>query len=161
MNVLEAIQTKRSVRAYQETEVPDEVIRQILDGGRRAQSSMNRQPWTFVVVRQNLKELAAYGSYAGPLAGADFGIVLVSSSEWAFDIGQAAAYMQLAAWSLGVSSCLVWLGESEKVRELLGIPADQHVEMAISFGYAKDSALRPPMKGGRKPLEEVVRWEHW
>jgi nitroreductase len=163
MNIFEAIRTKRAVRSYTDQAVPEEHIRQILDAGRRAQSTMNTQPWTFLVVRdrERLKKLSECGDYAGPLSGAAFGIALVSSDEWPFDMGQAAAYLQLAAWELGVGSCLVWLGESEKARELLGVPAGKFLEMAISFGYPVEAAGVKPKPGGRKPFDEVVRWEHW
>ncbi len=163
MNVMKAIQTKRSVREYAGQEVPLDLITQIVDAGRRAQSSRNSQPWTFIVVRQRqrLKELAACGMYAQPLGRAAFGVALVSAVEWGFDIGQAAAYMQLAGWSLGVSSCLVWLGEADKAKALLGVPDDQHLEMALAFGYALGIVPKSAKKGGRKPLDEVVRWETW
>ena len=163
MNIFEAIRTKRAVRSYIDQPVSDELIRQILEAGRRAQSSMNKQPWTFLVLRERegLKKLAECGTYAGPLAGAAFGIALVSSDDWPFDIGQAAAYLQLAAWELGVGSCLVWLGESEKAKALFGIPAELHLEMAISFGYPAEPAGAKPKSGGRRPFDEVVRWEHW
>ena len=163
MNIFEAIRTKRAVRSYTNQEVPDEHIRQILDAGRRAQSSMNRQPWTFLVVRdrESLKKLSECATYAGPLAGAAFVVGLVSSDEWPFDMGQAAAYLQLAAWELGVGSCLVWLGESEKARDLLGVPAGRFLEMAIAFGYAAEANEVKPKLGGRKPFDEIVRWEHW
>jgi len=163
MNIFEAIRTKRAVRSYTDQAVPEELIRQILDAGRRAQSSMNRQPWTFLVVRdrERLKKLSECGTYAGPLAGAAFGVALVSSVEWSFDIGQAAAYLQLAAWELGVGSCLVWLGEAEKAKNLLGVPADKYLEMAIAFGYAVESSPGKPKRTGRLPFEDVVRWEGW
>lgn len=163
MNVLEAIRTKRAVRQYSEQPVPKEIILQILDAGRRAQSSMNRQPWTFIVVRdpERLKKLAECGPFAMPIAGSAFSIALASSDEWAFDIGQAAAYLQLAAWELGVSSCLVWLGDTQKAKALLGVPPEMFLEMAISFGYAKESPKPKGRLAGRKPLEEVVRWEYW
>lgn len=163
MEVIEAIQSKRSVRSFSDQEVSEALVRQILDAGRRAQSSRNSQPWTFIVVRQpdRLHRLAACGAYAQPLSGASFGVVLVSAVDWSFDIGQAAAYLQLAGWSLGVSSCLVWLGEKDQVRSLLGIPQDQQVEMAIAFGYARDPQPAALRKGGRKPFDEVVRWEKW
>lgn len=163
MNIFEAIRTKRAVRSYASQPVPDDLIRQILDAGRRAQSSMNRQPWTFLVLRERegLKQLAECGTYAGPLAGAAFGVALVSADPWPFDIGQAAAYLQLAAWELGVGSCLVWLGEGENAKALLGVPAELHLEMAISFGYPANPAGVKPKSGGRRSLDDVVRWEHW
>jgi len=163
MEVIDAIKTKRSVRAFSDQQVPEEVIRQILDAGRRAQSSRNSQPWTFVVVRHRdqLHRLSACGAFAQPLAGASFGVVLASAVDWAFDIGQAAAYLQLAGWSLGVSSCLVWLGDTDQAKIVLGAPEDQTIQMAIAFGYARNTPEGKAKVGGRKPFDEVVRWECW
>lgn len=95
-----------------------------------------------------------------PGRGAAFGVVIVATTDWAFDIGQAAAYMQLAGWSLGVSSCLSWLGETEIARSLLGIPAEWHLHIAISFGYAAEPPA-PPQRVGRHRLDEVVHWKEW
>jgi nitroreductase len=80
-----------------------------------------------------------------------------------FDAGQAAAYMQLAAWEMGIGSCLATIYEPEKARQLLGFPDDLHVRIAISFGYPKDPQIlsRPPAKGGRTALDELVHWEKW
>jgi nitroreductase len=163
MEVSEAIRTKRSVRHFQDQPVPDEIIEQILHAGRRAQSSKNDQPWQFVVVRdrETLTQLASCGRYAGHLAGAAFAIALVSNTEWAFDIGQAAAYLQLAAWELGVSSCIASMWEREQAKAVLGIPAEQFFEVAISFGYSAEPARSTPRPGGRRSLDDVVRWERW
>ena len=162
MDTLEAIRTKRSVRQFTSQPVPEETIRKILDAGRRAQSSKNDQPWTFILIedKERLSALSKCGTYAGHIAGAGFALVLVDHNNWSFDIGQAAAYMQLAAWDLSVSSCLVYFQFPEKVKALLGIPVDAAVEVGISFGYSAEET-RKMNKSGRKSLEEVVRKEHW
>src|SRR5437588_3102928 len=118
MDVMEAIRTKRAIRQFDERPVPEEVQRAILDAGRRSQSSKNTQPWTFIAIRdrETLKQLSECGKFAGHLAGAALAVALVSEVEDAFDIGQAAAYMQLAAWELGVGSCIAprWRRERGK-----------------------------------------------
>jgi nitroreductase len=163
MQVLEAIRTKRAVRHFSDQPVPEAVIREILHAGRRAQSSKNEQPWHFIVVRerQTLNQLAACGRYAGHLAGAAFAVAIVSAVNWTFDIGQAAAYLQLAAWDLGVSSCIASMWEPERARAILGVPADKYFEIAISFGYAAEPAGAKSKAGGRHSFDKVVRWEHW
>lgn len=162
METLDAIRTKRSVRSYTDEPVPEETIRRILDAGRHAQSSKNEQPWTFILVRdkERLKALSECGTYAGHIAGAAFAVVLVDHNRWSFDIGQAAAYLQLAAWDLGVSSCLAYFGFSDRLKTLLGIPAEMEVEIGISFGYSAEEP-RNPGKLRRKLLTELIRIEHW
>jgi nitroreductase len=162
MNTLDAIRTKRSVRQFTPESVPEETVNKILDAGRRSQSSKNDQPWTFILVqeKERLKAISECGNYVRHIAGASFAIILVDHNNWSFDIGQAAAYLQLAAWDLGVSSCLAYFGEQEKLKALLGIPENATVEMGISFGYSAEQS-HVPKRSGRKPLEEIVRREHW
>ena len=162
MDTLDVIRTKRSTRKFLDEPVPEEIINKILDAGRHAQSSKNEQPWTFVLVqsKERLKAVSKCGTYAGHISGADFAVILVDHNSWSFDMGQAAAYMQLAACDLGVSSCLAYFGAQDKLRALLGIPAETVAETGISFGYSAEGP-RKPRKSGRKALAEIVKKEHW
>ncbi|HYO49150.1 MAG TPA: nitroreductase family protein [Chloroflexia bacterium] len=170
MNVMEAIRRKRAVREYAPQPLPEEVVRQILYAGRRAQSSKNTQPWHFIAIRkrETLVALSKMGDFATHLPGAALCVAIVTpdpASRWAimFDAGQAAAYMQLAALEMGVGSCLITLHRPEPSRELLGFPEDLHLRVLIAFGYpANPQALEPAMRqGGRRDTEETVHYEHW
>ncbi len=170
MNVAQAIREKHAVRSFLSAPLPEDVVRRILLAGRRAQSSKNSQPWHFIAVRDRatLEQLSRTGRYAGHLALAPLGVVIVTPDPAqkvtiAFDAGQAAAYMQLAAWEEGVGSCLASLYEKDAVRQILGIPIEWHADVALSFGYF-DPQLQPPsgvQNPGRKPLEEIVHWDRW
>lgn len=162
METLEAIRTKRAVRQYTDEPVPEETIEMILNAGRLAQSSKNTQPWHFVVLRdrERLRALAECGRYADHVADSAFTVVILQNTEWSFDIGQAAAYMQLAGWDLGVSSCLVYLHDSECARKLLEAPESAGIEMAIAFGYAAQPQ-GAPSPAGRRDFKQVVHWERW
>lgn len=170
MNVAEAIRMKRAVRKFQDKALPDEVVRAILNAGRRSQSSKNNQAWRFIAIRDRsiLKELSTCGDWAGHLAGAALGVAILtpdpmSKFQIMFDAGQAAAFMQLAAWELGVGSVPASIYEHEKARVILGFPAEWHLRIALSFGYPLDEGKlsTPPKKGGRIAFEDVVRWERW
>lgn len=164
MTVSELIHTQRATRQYTDKPVSDEAIRAILQAGRKAQSSKNSQPWQFVVVRDRdtLQRLAACGKYAAHVPHAAFVIALVSSVEGSFDLGQAAAYLQLAAWEMGIGSCVTSMHESDKAKAVLGIPQELYFSIVLSCGYPQpEEQARPARKNGRKPLDEVARWEHW
>ena len=170
MNVSDAIRLKRAVRKFQGQALPEEVVNAILNAGRRSQSSKNEQTWHFIAIRDKaiLKALSECGQWAGHLAGAALGIAILTPDpegkfQIMFDAGQAAAYMQLAAWELGVGSVPASLYEHEKAREILGFPAEWHVRIALSFGYPLDEAKlsATPKKGGRRSLEELAHWEKW
>lgn len=170
MNVSDAIRTKRAVRKFQDKPLLDEMAHLILNAGRRSQSTKNEQNWQFIAVRNRdtLKALSECGTYAGHLAGAALGVTILTPDptekfQFTFDAGQAAAYMQLAAWELGVGSCLASIYEPEKARKILGFPAEWYVQIALSFGYPADESklTAPPKKGGRRELEDIVHWEKW
>ena len=170
MEVKEAIRTKRAVREFTREPLSEKAVQAILTAGRRAQSSKNRQAWAFIAIRdrETLKNVSKFGMFAGHMAGAAMGVLILTPPPEKFygalfDAGQAAAYMQLTAWELGIGSCLATLHKAKGAYALLGIPEEWHVLMAISFGYsAKGKGLHfRPLKGGRKSLDEVVHWEKW
>jgi nitroreductase len=170
MKVSDAIRTKRAVRKFQNKALPEDVIHHILNAGRRAQSSKNEQTWHFIAIqdKQILKALSQCGTWAGHIASAAAAVAILTPEPTAkfqtmFDAGQAAAYMQLTAWELGVGSCPASIYESEKAREILGFPSELHLRIALSFGYPanEEKLTSAPKKGGRRSLEEVAHWEKW
>jgi len=170
MHVSEAIRLKRAIRNFQDKPLSDEVIHVILNAGRRSQSSKNEQGWQFIVIRDKtiLNALSECGQWAGHLAGAAMAVAILTPDPMAkfqtmFDAGQAAAFMQLAAWELGVGSVPASIYEHEKAREILGIPPEWHLRIALSFGYPleEENLSSTPKKGGRRSLEEIVHWDRW
>jgi len=170
MDVSQAIKMKRAVREFTDQAVPDEQLTAVVNAGRRAQSSKNSQQWHFIVVRDRelLVELSHLGEFAKQLAGAAAAIVILTpdpAERWSimFDAGQAAAYMQLAAWELGIGTCPVTIYEPEKARELLGFPSDMHARAVLSLGYPADSEAlsASPHAGGRRKLSEVLSFDRW
>ncbi len=162
MSVAEAIRRKHAVRTYRSEPVPEETITAILNAGRRAQSSKNSQPWIFVLVteREQLARLAAAGTYTGHMPDSAFTVVLVAEPGTEFDLGQAAANMQLAATALGVGSCVTTLQNEGLAREVLGVPDTLTCRWSITFGYSAEGE-RPLRPGARRPLEEIVRRERY
>ena len=53
MDTLEAIAARRSIRKFKDAPVSDEAIEAILNAGLQAPSGKNRQPWRFVVVKED------------------------------------------------------------------------------------------------------------
>jgi nitroreductase len=170
MNVSDAIRLKRAVRKFQDKRLPEDVALAILNAGRRSQSSKNEQTWQFIAMRDRsvLKALSECGQWAGHLAGAAMGVAILTPDpegkfQIMFDAGQAAAFMQLAAWELGVGSVPASIYEAEKARQVLGFPAEWHLRIALSFGYPLEEAKlsAAPQKGGRRTLDEIVHWDRW
>src|SRR5829696_2057158 len=170
MKVSDAIRTKRAIRKFQDKPLAEEVVHAILNAGRRSQSSKNEQAWQFIAIRDKtiLKALSETGTYAAHLAGAALGVAILTPDpegkfQIMFDAGQAAAFMQLAAWELGIGSVPASIHEFEKARGILGLPPEWHLRIALSFGYPADEEKlsAAPRKGGRRSLEEIVHWDRW
>ncbi|MGH2619092.1 MAG: nitroreductase family protein [Anaerolineales bacterium] len=170
MEISQAIRLKRAVRSFAGEPLPEQALRAILNAGRRAQSAKNRQAWHFIVIRdrETLAGLAKLGTYADHLSGAAAAIAILTPNpdeRWSimFDAGQAAAYMQLAAWELGIGSAPATIYQTEEARQLLGFPADLHLRVVFSFGYPADPGVltAPPHPGGRKALAQLVSFERW
>jgi nitroreductase len=171
--VWRAISGRRAIRTFLPAPLQPEHLERILDAGRHAGSSKNQQRWTFIVChdRDHLRELSRVGPWAGHLAGAAVGIALITPDPAAadaplsvmFDLGQVAENMMLAAWELGIGSVPATVYQHDRCRELLGYPPGQHCEFLLSFGYPADrgALTRPPTRGGRKPLGEIIREERW
>lgn len=162
------LRTLRAVRAFRPDPVPQEVIDDILDVARWSGSASNSQPWELILVRDRdtLASLASVDGYAGHLARAPLGIVLVMAGNRAeqetYDEGRLAERIMLAAHAHGVGSSIGWIvGQGrDAARELLGIPDHRVVRTAISLGYP-DEETRRRRSGGqaRKPLGEIVHQE--
>jgi nitroreductase len=128
------------------------------------------QAWHFIAIRDKptLASLSKCGDFAGHLAGAALGLALLTPDpdlrfNVMFDAGQSAAYMQLAAWELGIGSCLATIYQHDQARALLRFPEDLHLRIALSFGYPlePEKLERPARKTGRRTFDAVIHWDKW
>ena len=161
-----AVVSKREVREYLARPLEPEVERQILDAGRVAGSAKNRQPWTFVVVRDDkaVEAVAESVFEAQNVRGAAFVVAIVMHGGAGIDAGRAAQNMMLAAWALGVGSCPNGIADRVGLARALGLGVEDKVAAVLSFGYPARS-LDPKRhsseewiaRARRKPYDEVVR----
>jgi len=164
MEVYEAVQTVLAVREFQSKPVPDSVVHRIIESARLTGSSMNGQPWHFVVV-QNRDTLVELGSLvsSGPYNGqAVFAVAVAINKSSQFGISDASRAIQsmvLTAWSEGIGSNWTgWVGMTE-VASLLGIPESLDVIAVVPFGYP--TQVRTRGKKRRKNLSEVAHRERF
>ncbi len=59
MELKETIKNRRSIRKYKSMDVPDELIEDLIDCARLAPSAKNRQPWKFLIVKNDIKNQIA------------------------------------------------------------------------------------------------------
>ncbi len=163
MDVFEAVRTLLAVRRYQDKPVPEATVRRIVEAGRLTGSSMNMQPWHFVVVqdRATLRQLGALAGTGPYVAEAPLAIVVaVDKTRFAVsDASRAIQSMLLAAWADGVGSNWVGFGGLEEVKVLLKIPAKLDVLAIVPFGYPVGAVGLG--KKQRKPLGTIAHRERY
>ncbi len=160
MEVYTAVRTVLAVREYQDKPVPPEVIRKVVESAWLTGSSMNRQPWHFIVVedREILQQMGAQAAYGRYIAQAAFAVV-VAIEESLFSVSDASRAIQsmvLTAWSLGVGSNWVGFRGLDWVKPMLGIPAELDVLAVVPFGYPVKAIGKG--KKNRKPVDAVVSY---
>lgn len=158
MEVFEAVRTVLAIRKYQNKPVPADMIRRIVEAGRLTGSSMNGQPWHFIVVedKDTLLQLGALARTGPYIVQAPLAIVVVlDRTQYAVSDGSRAIQsMILTAWSEGIGSNWVGFVGMDEVKPLLNIPADLDVLAIVPFGYPVEDIGRG--KKQRKPLAEAV-----
>jgi nitroreductase len=169
METLEAIGTRRSVRAYTDQPVPQEVIERLLSAAMQAPSACNQQPWHFVVVNERgqldaLADVLPFGKMLkhGPLA-----IIVcadvpseVCPGYWVQDCSAATQNLLLAAHSLGLGA--VWIGVypvSERVAALqavLGLPEQVVPLCTVAIGHPAEQPA--PVNRYRAERVHMQQW---
>ena len=167
MDVWLTVASKREVRQYASRLVPAEVERRILDAGRVAGSSGNKQARRFIVVADSKRrERLADAVYApGNVRGAT---LVVAIAAWGrgptgFDVGRAAQNMMLAGWGEGVGSCPNGIADPDAAAKVLGLGDDERAVIVLTFGYParavgpeRRSADEWIARADRQPFDEIV-----
>lgn len=161
MDAIVCLKTRRSIRMYKATPVSQGVIEDVVDCARLAPTAMNRQPWTFVAIREQATRdrLAAVVEHAPFLSQAPVCIaVFCAGSEfWVEDGSAAVENLLLAAHAHGLGACWVaghQLPYVDTIRDLLGAPAGVHLLALVTLGHADES---PTVD--KRSLGDVLRWE--
>jgi nitroreductase len=162
-----AIASKREVRDYEPRALEPAAERRILEAGRVAGSSKNRQARRFVIVRdEGIREEVASSVYAGDnVRGAALvvAVVIGGKGPTSFDAGRAAQNMMLAAANDGIGSCPNGIADTARLQGAVGHGDEEQVATILTFGYPEHprdperlSAEEWIERADRRPYEEVV-----
>jgi nitroreductase len=176
MSFLDLVSRRRSVRAYRDEPVANELIESCLEAARLAPSACNAQPWHFVVVEKEAlrRGLAEESRLPGtrmnrfvfdspvviallaerPNISSRIGGFLKGKPFYLMDLGIVAEHICLQAAELGLGSCMIGWFNERRVARLLGLSPGKRVALLITIGYAGDDSK--PRR--RKSLEEIVTW---
>ena len=167
MDAYDCILTKLEVREFNDqNSVSSEIRLKILESARLTGSSLNTQPWRFIVIqnRENLKKLSDDSTSGKWISGANFAIIILTNPYFRFhliDAGKVVQNMQLAAWNYGVGSALFTGIEEDRMRKDFAIPIDYKPVIVVGFGYPKKKITGKTKKKNRLTMHELVSFEEY
>jgi nitroreductase len=111
MDVHKAIQSRRSIRAYDSHEVEEDKLVRVLESGRLSPSAGNRQECRFVIIRDAKTRKLLSEAY------------VMSGGQLAYPIDTAIAvdHMTLQAVEEGLGTCWIGAFDEKKVKEILSL----------------------------------------
>jgi len=174
---MEIIKGRRSIRRYQDQEIPEKDLNQVLEAIRWSPSWANTQCWEVIVIKdsgikQKLQETLSTGNpstkaigeapvviaLCGKLerAGYKKGQATTKFGDWfMFDLGIAIQSLCLAAYNLNLGTVIVGIFNHDKAKEVLRVPGCFEVVSLIPLGYSAKEAIAPP----RKEIDEFVHYD--
>lgn len=177
MDVMECIKGRRSIRKFKPQQVSHEVIEQLVDCARWAPSWNNCKPVRYTAV-ENPQELALISSTLvepeniSIVGNAPLLLVLSivkkrsgyerdgttstnKGASWGmFDAGVACENLCLAAYALGLGTCIMASFNEDGVSRLVELPEDEEIIALVACGYP-DIQPAPPR---RKEVSEILRY---
>ena len=178
-NIMDVIKGRRSVRSYEEKEIPEEALNQILEAVQWSPSWANTQCWEIIAVKdagvkEQIKEILpktnpATKHFAGaPVvlavcgklekSGYYTGKVTTKFGDWfMFDLGIATQSLCLMAQELGIGTVIMGLFDHGKVSEILGVPEGYELVSLIPMGYPTKETKAPK----RKAISEFTHYDRF
>ena len=166
---MEIVQGRRSIREYQDREIPEEHLTTILEAIRWSPSWANTQCWEAIVIKdpaikQKVRKTLPPGNPSSKAimeapvvialcakltsAGYKKGEATTKFGDWfMYDIGIATQTLCLTAHSLDLGTVIVGLFNHDTAKEVLRVPQGYEVVSLIPLGYPAQESKAPPRKG--------------
>lgn len=175
----ELLKTRRSIRKYENREIPEADLQKIFEAVQWSPSWANTQCWEIIAVKDSgVKEkLRATLPPKNPATQAiqDAPVVLALCAgknksgyykgeastifgDWLmFDLGLATQSICLAAWNLGLGTVVVGMFDHKAARDILSLPENHELMVLIPLGFPAHSSAAP----GRRAVDEFVHWNRF
>ena len=155
MTVYEAAIKRRSIRRFKQEPIPLEILKKLVNAGRLAPSSANKQPIEYIIIDESCVVERVFGTlkwagYISPAGDPPQGerpvayIVVLANKEKSSgscerDAAAAIENMLLVAFEEGIGSC--WLGaiDINKLTDILELPEHIKIDSVIALGYSNES----------------------
>ncbi|MFA4838696.1 MAG: nitroreductase family protein [Candidatus Neomarinimicrobiota bacterium] len=189
--MIELIRTRRTIRQFDQTEIPLDDLLKCAECAGLAPSGKNLQPLKFLLVRDrklvdDIFPLLSWAGYIRPAGNPKPGktptayFVTMIDRETTdlpaeHNAGAAIENFILAAWSLGIGTCWIASVDREKLRRLLRIPERLLIDSIIACGYPAETPVVEKMTDDvrywkdesdvlhvpKRSLNEILRVDRW
>ncbi|MFB0564459.1 MAG: nitroreductase family protein [Candidatus Aminicenantaceae bacterium] len=169
MEFFELIRKRYSVRAYKSKPVEEEKLQEILKAACLAPTAANKQPFCFIVIHTQGRELElkqVYNRewfYRAPVVICCCAIPVEAWSRLdgknysEVDTTIAMDHLILAAADLGLGTCWIAAFNPSAAREVLRLPEGVEPVAFTPLGYPDDE----PKPKKRKAFSDIVKYEKW
>lgn len=175
VNAIDIItKNRRSSRLWEKTKISNEAFEELINIAKWAPSSCNRQPWHFILTRDDKKIKLIYSIKKQKFIekAPNCIIALVNTKAWSnensfkyfsgLDIGAAIQTLLLKAEAMNLGACWVnWYPDSislkdrKKIRKEFNILENYEIISIIPIGHAKEKPSPP----GRRKTDEIIDYE--
>ena len=170
MEFYEVIKTRRSIRSYRDSPIPEAAMSRVLEAARISPSGHNRQFWKFYVVENQEKKKAVAKACADQMWIADAPAVIVAvgyhvpfsrggymgDMTFMMDVSIAFTHLILAARAEGLGTCWIGAFSNNQVKASMNLPDDENVVAVTPIGYPDKGVFSE--NTNRKPLDEITEW---
>jgi nitroreductase len=167
MKFLELAKRRYSVRGYKADPVEADKLQEVLEAARLAPTAGNRQRFELIVIQtagreEELRRIYDKDWYVqAPLVICACRYPMDPARQRKdytdVDVGIVVDHLTLAATELGLGTCWIGAFDPAAARKILGLPDEVEPVVFTPLGYPAD----PPRVKQRKPLDDLVRYEHW
>lgn len=171
MDIITALETRRSARHFTPESVSDNDIAIILRAAMTAPSAANQQPWDFVVIRNNatLQKIGEINRYAAFAKNAPLAILVCLNQSrekikgmGIIDVAMSAENMLLAAHGLGLGGVFTGIypvqERMQAFQTLLGLPDNVMPVGMIIIGHPEDNTLK---RADERYKTDQIHMEKW
>jgi len=163
---------RRMVRSFTAEPVDDATVRRLIDTATRAPSAGHKQPWAFVVVRDEARRRALAHAALGQTFVAEAPVVIVPCADPAqarerygeraeryalIDTSFASLLLLLAVVEEGLGACFVGAFDDAAVKRLIAAPAGVQPLAVVPVGHPAEK----PKSLRRRPAADVLHAERW
>ena len=170
MNIKKTIDLRKSIRKYQDKQISEEIINELLGAARKAPSAKNVQSHKYFIVqdKDTKDKLIKHKVFKQPFVN-DAPLIIVCCADPSqypksvdvdetpinyarIDLSIAASFLVLRATELGLGTVFVAWIYRDKIKEILNIPKNYIIPFVIPVGYPAEDPITKP----RKDLNEII-----